>query len=387
MIDHYIVFAKPDIQQAEIDEVADTMRSGWLGQGAKVARFERMFAEYTGAKYAVSTSSCTAAMHLSLLTARIGKGDEVITTPMTFASTANAIIHAGARPVFVDCDRDTGLIDPAQIQYSMTENTKAILPVHLYGRPCNMEAIWKAVHRKDIVVIEDAAHAIEAEYHGEHVGTLGHLTCFSFYVTKNVITGTGGMVTTDNPVYAQKIRELSDHGMTANAYKRYSDDGYKHYEVVCPGYEYNMTDMQAAIGIHQLERVDANLARRNEIWHRYNDAFEYLPIGLPPQNEPGITHARHLYTLLIDQEDCGISRDEFIREMHGMRIGTGVHFIGLHLQPYYRYHQGLTPDDFPNATYISERTVSIPLSPALTDDEVDYIIDTVREIIGRKHGG
>lgn len=377
----FLVFGSPLIEEAEIQEVVDTLRSGWLGTGPKVARFEEMFRQYVGSRYAMAVNSCTAGMHLSLVAAGIGPGDEVITSPMTFVSTVNSILHAGATPVLVDCERETGLIDCEQIERAITPRTKAIVPVHLYGRPCNMDAIMDIAERHDLLVVEDAAHAIEAVYKGQKVGNIGHLTCFSFYVTKNIVTGEGGMVTTNNPDFADKIKVYALHGMTKDAWKRYSDEGYKHYQVVFPGYKYNMMDLQAAIGLHQLPRVDQWLERRNEIWQRYNTAFADLPVGLPVSDEPDTVHARHLYTLLIDREHCGISRDECLERLYQRNIGTGVHFIGVHLHPYYHERFGFNREDFPNATWISERTISIPLSPKLSESDIENVVASIKSVL------
>jgi dTDP-4-amino-4,6-dideoxygalactose transaminase len=379
----YLVFGAPQIQDDEIREVVDSMRSGWLGTGPKVAKFEKMFAEYVGAEFAMALNSCTAGLHLSMLVAGLGPGDEVITTPMTFCATVNTIIHAGATPVMVDCDRETQLIDPQRIEDAITPKTRAIAPVHFAGRPCNMDAIGDIAQRHNLLVIEDAAHAIESVYKGRKIGNISHLTCFSFYVTKNVVTGEGGMVTTNIPDYADKIKMYGLHGMSRDAWKRFSDEGFKHYQVIFPGFKYNMMDLQAAIGIHQMARIEDNLKRRNQIWEIYDDAFADLPIGLPLFEEPETVHARHLYTLMIDEEKTGINRDQFMQKLHEKNIGSGVHYIGVHLHPYYRERFGFSPEDFPAATWISERTVSIPLSPKLSHAEIEYIVETVRNTFER----
>lgn len=381
--DTYLVFGSPQIEQAEIDEVVDSMRTAWLGTGPKVAKFEAAFKEYIGSQYAMAVNSCTAGLHLSMLVAGIGPGDEVITTSMTFCATANTIVHAGATPVLVDCDRDTMLIDPQRIEDAITDRTRAIVPVHLAGRPCDMDAIGDIARRHDLIVIEDAAHATETVYKGRKIGDISHLTCFSFYATKNVVTGEGGMVTTNNSDFADKIKMYGLHGMSRDAWKRFSDDGYKHYQVIFPGFKYNMMDLQAAIGLHQLARVVENLKRRNEIWQIYNEAFASLPVGLPVPAEPDTVHARHLYTLMIDQEQCGLSRDDFMKKLHLLNIGTGVHYIGVHLHPYYRERFNFKENDFPNATWISDRTVSIPLSPKLSDSDVNDVIESIRSVVNR----
>lgn len=378
----YLVFGAPCLGEAEIGEVVDSLRSGWLGTGPKVARFEQLMRDHTGARHAVALHSCTAALHLSLLAAGLKEGDEVITTPMTFCATVAAIIHAGAIPVLVDCDRETQLIDPQRIEDAVTPRTRAILPVHLTGRICDMDAIHDIARRHDLLVIEDAAHALEGSYRGRKIGNISHLTCFSFYVTKNLTTGEGGAVTTNNPEYADKIKMYGLHGLSRDAWKRYSDAGYRHYEVVYPGFKYNMMDLQAAIGIHQFGRIEQGLRRRTEIWAQYNEAFSALPVMIPAPDDAQTVHARHLYTLLIDPEHCGINRDEFMMRLHEQGIGTGVHYRGVHLHAYYREQLGYRAENFPNATWISERTVSLPLSPCLADGAVNRVIEAVRQSIG-----
>jgi len=377
----YIVFGTPCIGREEINEMVKTLKSGWVGTGPKVAKFEEQVSRYVGAKYGLALNSCTAGLHLSLLVCGIGPGDEVITTPLTFCATVNTIIHSGAKPVFVDVDKKTMNIDAAKIEKAITKKTKAIMPVHLAGRPCEMDAIMKIAEKRKLYVIEDAAQALGSEYKGKKIGQIGDLTCFSFYVTKNVITGEGGMVTTDNKAFADKIKVYALHGMSKDAWKRYSDDGYKHYEVVYPGFKYNMTDMQASLGIHQLKKINDFDKKRQKIWDLYNDGFKDLPIELPAPFGKDIHHNKHLFTLLIDKSKAGISRDEFMLELHRRGIGTGVHFIPVHLHKYYCERFGYKKGDYPNSEYIGERTVSLPLSAKLTEPEARRIIKTVREII------
>jgi dTDP-4-amino-4,6-dideoxygalactose transaminase len=380
----YLIFGSPLIEEPEIQEVVDTLRSGWLGTGPKVARFEDVFKEYTGAKYAMALNSCTAGLHLSMVVTGIGFGDEVITTPLTFCSTANAIIHTGATPVFVDVEKETMNIDPEKIEEAITPRTRAIIPVHFAGRPCNMDAIMDIAHQHDLIVIEDAAHCIEGWYKGKKIGNIGDITCFSFYVTKNIVTGEGGMITTNREVWADKIKMYGLHGLSKDAWRRYSDEGFVHYQVIFPGFKYNMMDIQASLGIHQMKRIDKYLKRRKEIWEKYNSAFSNLPVSCPAQPEKNTVHARHLYTLLIDIDKIKKTRDNVQQELHELNIGTGIHFISLHLHDYYRKAYGFKPDDFLNAKYISDRTISLPLSAKLTDEDVNDVIETVRKIVTKK---
>lgn len=379
---NFLVFGSPLIEEPEISEVVATLRSGWLGTGGKVQKFEEMFKEYKNAKFAIAVSSCTAALHLSMLTLGIKEKDEVLLPTMTFAGTANAVIHTGGKPVFVDCERGTMNIDPEDAMRKITRRTKAIIPVHFAGRPCNMDAIMKIAKRHNLKIVEDCAHAIEAEYHGKKTGTFGESGCFSFYVTKNITTGEGGMIITDDKSHEKKIKILALHGMTRDAWRRFSDKGYLHYGIISSGYKYNMTDLQASLGIHQLPRIDKYWRRRKAVWHRYDRAFRDLPLFVPAPPEANTKHAYHLYTLLLDIGRLKISRDEFLDEMTRNKIGTGVHYIALHLHPYYRKMFGYKKGDFPNAEWISKRTVSLPLSAKLKDGDVEAVIKAVVKIVG-----
>lgn len=381
--DEFLIFGSPLIDEPMIAEVVETLRSGWIGTGPRVARFEELFREYIGSRHAVALNSCTAALHLSMVVAGIRSGDEVITTPLTFCSTANAILHAGGTPVFVDVERESMNLNSELVEAAITPRTRAILPVHLAGRPCRMDAIMAIARRRGLLVIEDAAHCIEGQYQGRKIGTIGDLTCFSFYVTKNLTTGEGGMVTTDNQDYADKIKMYGLHGLSKDAWRRYSDEGFKRYEVVFPGFKYNMMDLQAAMGIHQIGGLAAHHARRAEIWARYDEAFSDLPLAVPASPEPGIVHARHLYTVLLDVDRLTVGRDAIQDALFRENIGTGIHYVSLHLHEYYRKTYGFRPEDFPNARYISDRTLSLPLSPKLTDCDVDDVIAAVRKVLGR----
>ncbi|MCX8043578.1 MAG: DegT/DnrJ/EryC1/StrS family aminotransferase [Desulfobacterota bacterium] len=377
----FLVFGSPKIEEDEIQEVVACLRSGWISTGPRVGTFQEMFRNYIGTRHALAVHSCTAGLHLAMLAAGMGPGDDVITTPLTFAATANAIVHTGARPVFVDIELPSMNIDPGAIEEKITPRTKAIIPVHLYGRPCNMDRILDIAHRYNLIVIEDAAHAIEAVYHGKKIGAIGDMGVFSFYVTKNLVTGEGGMITTNNDAYAEKIEIYGLHGMSRGAWKRYSDEGFKHYQIVFPGFKYNMMDLQAALGIHQLKRIETYLQRREEIWNRYDAAFRGLPVIVPAPPEPDTRHARHLYAPLLRLEELRVDRDTVQQELHRMNIGTGIHFISLHLHPYYRNTYGYKPDDFPNARYVSERTLSLPLSAKLSDDDVEDVITAFTSVL------
>ena len=382
----YLVFGSPQLLDAEIDEVVATLRSGWIGTGPKVARFEEEFATYIGTPHAVALGSCTAALHLALVTLGLKPGDEVIVPAMTFAATANVVIHAGATPVFADVDRASQCLDPADVERRIRPRTKAMIPVHFAGRAADMGGLMDLARSRDLRVVEDCAHAIETLWQGRHVGTIGDVGAFSFYVTKNVVTGEGGMLVTADAEQAARVKTLGLHGMSADAWKRFSDEGFKQYEVVEPGFKYNLTDLQAAIGLHQLARVEANLARRNEIWRRYDAAFADLPVFVPAPEEPGTRHARHLYTLLLDLDRLSLDRDAVMAELHRRRIGTGIHYRALHLHAYYRDTYGYARGDLPNAEWISDRTISLPLSPKLSDDDVADVISAVTSILdGARH--
>ena len=383
MSDKFIVFGAPDIQRPEIDEVVATLESGWLGTGPKVKQFEQLFAAYRGVDgtQVAALNSCTAALHVSLIAAGIGHGDEVITTAMTFCATVNAVIHSGATPILVDIRADTLNIDPDLIEQKITERTRAILPVHFAGRPCDMDAIMAIAKKHDLQVIEDCAHSIETEWNGQAVGTFGAFGCFSFYVTKNVATGEGGMVIGSSPEAIDRIKVLSLHGMTKDAWHRFGDSGYKHYHVVEAGFKYNMMDLQAAIGIHQLGRIEKSWLRRQEVWNKYQTHFANLPVGTPSEPQSNTRHGHHLYTLTIDETSCGISRDAFIDEMSRANIGVGVHYQCLAHHPYYKERFGWHLAEFPVAERYGLATVSLPLSSKLSDGEIDYIIKTVNRLV------
>jgi dTDP-4-amino-4,6-dideoxygalactose transaminase len=376
----FLVFGSPLIGEEEIAEVAESLRSCWLGTGPKVARFERDFAAYKGAseKNVAAVNSCTAALHISMIAAGIGPGDEVITTPLTFAATVNAIIHSGATPVLADVDPRTMNIDPAQVEQRITPRTRALVIVHLAGRPCEMDALLSIAEKHRLILIEDCAHAIETEWHGRKAGTFGDFGCFSFYVTKNVITGEGGMILARAEAHIDRAKILALHGLSRDAWRRFSDEGYKHYYVTECGFKYNMMDIQAAIGIHQLARVEENWVKREAIWNTYQAAFGDLPVARPADPAKHMRHGYHLYTLLVDPARSAIARDRFLERMTARQIGVGVHYLSIPEHPYYQRTFGWWPDDYPHAMRIGRQTVSLPLSPKLTEADVQRVIRAVR---------
>lgn len=380
--DNFLVFGAPQIGNEEVEEVVSCLHRRWIGTGPLVSRFEADFAHYKGdVKNSIALNSCTAALHLSLIAAGIGPGDEVITTPMTFCATVNAIIHSGAKPVLADCDPRTMNIDSAEVEKKITSKTKAILPVHFAGRCCDMAPLMSLAEENNLIVIEDCAHAVESEYKGRKAGTFGTIGCFSFYVTKNVVAGEGGMVITDDDQIASTIKILGLHGLSKDAWKRFSDEGYKHYQVMYAGYKYNMTDMQAALGIHQLRRVEENWLRRKKIWDSYNDAFRDLPCILPADPEPDTRHALHLYTPLLDIDRLNRDRDWVLKALTAENVGIGVHYLPVHLHPYYQDIFSWKVGDYPNAEWIGQRTLSLPLSAAVDDNDVDDVINAFRKVL------
>lgn len=379
----FMVFGAPAIGEEEIAEVEAVLRSGWLGTGPRVARFEADFAAYKGVapSLVAGVNSCTAALHVAMVAAGLEPGAEVITTPLTFCATVNAIIHAGLTPVLADVDPASQCIDPAAIEAAITPRTQAILPVHFAGRSCDMDAIMAIADRHGLLVIEDCAHAIETQWRGRAAGTFGDFGCFSFYATKNVVTGEGGMILGRSEAHMARARVLALHGMSKDAWHRFGDKGYRHYQVVECGFKYNMMDLQAAIGIHQLARVEANWRRRQAIWAVYQEAFEELPVDRPAAVGADQRHAHHLYTLGIEGSRAPLTRDDFLERMNTQRIGTGVHYLSVPEHPYYQQRFGWRPEQWPHAMRIGRSTVSLPLSARLDDDDVDRVIAAVQGVL------
>lgn len=378
MRDHFLPFALPDMDEAEVAAAAEVIRSGWLTTGGKVRAFEAAFAERVGARHAIAVNSCTAALHLALEAVGVGPGDRVVTTPYTFAATGEVIRYLGAHPVFVDVRPDTLNIDPAQVAAAVArERIAAIVPVHMAGEPCDLDGLRAAAG--GIPIVEDAAHALPTRLGGRMIGALSRLTCFSFYATKTLSTGEGGMITTDDDAAADRCRIMSLHGISRDAWKRYTAEGSWRYEILAPGYKYNLTDLAAAIGLVQLGKLDAMWRRRAEIAARYDRAFDgSAPFELPAR-DAGNQHAWHLYILRVDNDRLAGGRDAFITELNRRNIGASVHFIPLHTHPYYRETYGFAPDDFPVAHREFLRAVSLPIYSRMTDRDVDDVIGAVHD--------
>lgn len=377
----FLVFGKPKISKQSINEVVDSLKSGWLGTGPKTHLFEEKIRKYTHARFAVGLNSCTAGLHLALNIVGVGKGTEVITTPLSFPATANVIMHLGAKPVFVDVDPQTGNIDPRLIEEKINKRTRVILPVHLYGNPCDMDPILRIARKYSLYVIEDAAHALEAVYKGKKIGSLSDFTAFSFYVTKNLTTGEGGMLTTNNKSWAEEARIRSLHGISKDAWKRYTASGFVPYETLYPGYKYNLTDVAAAIGLNQVDHIQDNLNLREKYWKMYDDAFSQNEEVTIPRFPRNIRHARHLYTLLLNLDKLTIDRNYFIEALRKENIGSGIHFTPIHLHKFYRETFGYKQGDFPYAENFGKRTVSLPFSQYLTNSELRSVIAAVKKIL------
>jgi dTDP-4-amino-4,6-dideoxygalactose transaminase len=378
----FLPFALPEIGQEEIAEVVDALNSGWLTTGPKTSKFESDFSKYLDMPYALAVVSGTAGLHLALEAVGVGPGDQVVTTPYTFTASAEVIRYLGADPVFVDIVPDTFNIDPQKIEAVISEKMRAILPVHFGGQACDMEPIIDIANHYKLKVIEDAAHALPATYKGQMIGTMGDATVFSFYVTKPLATGEGGMLVTRSEEMARRIKVMRLHGIDNDVWDRYRSDKPKwYYEVVAPGFKYNMSDLVAAIGIHQLRKVDEFRERREEIARNYTDAFAALPLKTPFVPRPEDKNTWHLYVIQLELERITISRDEFIEKMAQKGVGTSVHFIPLHLHPYWRDRYGFKAEDFPAALDCYQRAVSLPIYSKMTEDDVGRVIQAVHEIL------
>jgi dTDP-4-amino-4,6-dideoxygalactose transaminase len=382
MTDDYLPYNRPSIDEEEIAAVVEALRSGWITTGPRTQEFERRFADYTGAAHAVGLSSATAALHLALIAAGVGPGDEVIVPVYTFAACAHVVVHLGATPVFVDVCPDDLNLGPEEVERAITPRTRALMAVHFAGQPCRMEPLLALARAHDLFLLEDAAHAVGARYRGRPVGSIGDATAFSFYATKNLTTGEGGMLTTNRDDVEETARLYALHGMSRDAWRRYRRGGSWYYEVVAPGYKYNMSDIQAALGLAQLARLDERNAHRAALARRLTDALKGCEAIELPATRPEVEHAWHLYTIRLREGALAIDRDRFIAELEARGIGTSVHFIPLHLHPYYREHAGACA--FPVAESAYERLISLPLYPRMTDADADRVADAVADV-ARRH--
>lgn len=380
----FLPFALPDTDDAEINEIADAIRSGWITTGPKTKQFEAEFAAYVGATHAIAVNSCTAAMHLALDAIGLKAEDEVITSPLTFAATAEVVRYFNARPRLVDVDPATLMLDPQKIEAAITPRTRAIIPVHLAGLAADLGPILALAAQYGLRVIEDAAHALPTRYQNRLVGTWGDLTCFSFYATKTLTTGEGGMICTNNDGWAERCRIMALHGISKDAWKRYTAEGSWYYEIISPGFKYNMTDVAAAMGLAQLRKVERMQARRAEIAHRYTQAFAQWPeLQVPAEAPADGQHAWHLYMLRLNLDRLTIDRAQFIEALKQYRIGASVHFIPLHIHPYYRETYGYRPEDLPIAYGEYLREISLPIYSKMSDEDIQSVIEAVGEIVGR----
>ncbi|GAB6064800.1 DegT/DnrJ/EryC1/StrS family aminotransferase [Deferrisoma palaeochoriense] len=386
----FLPFAAPDVDEAELSAIKEAVFSGWVTTGPKTKEFEARFAEAVGASHAVAVNSCTAAMHLALEAVGVERGDEVVTTPYTFAATAEVVRYFDARPVLVDVRPDDFSLDPEKLEVALTERTRAIIPVHIAGLPAELDAIYEIAAHYGLAVIEDAAHAFPCEYKGKVIGSVGRswpqvrsATCFSFYATKTITTGEGGMITTHDDELAERCQIMSLHGISKDAWKRYAAEGSWYYEIIAPGYKYNMTDIAAAMGLVQLSKAERMWARRRAIAERYTEAFSGLPALEVPADRPDCRHAWHLYMLRLHLDRLRIDRGAFIEELKKRRIGASVHFIPLHVHPYYRETYGWKPEDFPVAYREYLREVSLPIYSRMSDEDVEEVISAVTDIVER----
>jgi dTDP-4-amino-4,6-dideoxygalactose transaminase len=376
----FLPFALSDFNGSEMEEIRSVLESNWITSGPKTKQFEKEFAEAVGAKHAIAVNSCTAAMHLALEAAEIKAGDEVITTPYTFAASAEVIRYFDAKPVFVDINPEDLNIDSEKITSAISSRTKAIIPVHVGGQACEMDQILSIAKENGLAVIEDAAHSFPTTYNGKKIGTIGDATCFSFYATKTITTAEGGMICTDREDWAERCRVMSLHGISKDAWKRYTAEGSWYYEIIAPGYKYNMTDIAAAMGLAQLRKAESMRSRRELIADRYDEAFQNLPAIQIPSRRHGDVHAWHLYVIRLNVGKLKIDRAKFIEEMKIRNIGTSVHFIPLHIHPYYRETYGYKPEDFPVAFEEYKRVISLPIYSKMSDEDIQDVIDAVRDV-------
>lgn len=384
MSDDFLPFSHPSISREAIDEVVACLESGWITTGPRTAKFSGKLKEYLSAPHVLPLASATAGLHLTLLALDLNPGDEVITTPLTFAATLNMIVLAGGRPVLVDIDPHTRNMDMNLVEDAITDKTRAVIPVHFAGLPVDLDPLYQLADMHQLRVIEDAAHAMGAEYKGKRIGSFGDTQIFSFHPNKNMTTGEGGCVTTQDPELAHHISLLHFHGMDREAWNRFGKTGNQHYEIILPGFKYNMMDIQAALGLHQLVELDKFIQRRTELVHRYFEALsDWRQWTLPKTPDFSHRHAWHLFTPLINEQEAGLDRDEFMQEMKERNIGTGLHYRAAHLYPFYREQFGFSPGDFPHAEDVCERIVSLPLFPLMSDADHDRVLDVMYSIFNK----
>jgi dTDP-4-amino-4,6-dideoxygalactose transaminase len=377
----FLPFHQPLIDAEDERAVLETLRSGWLTTGPRTKSFEQELAAYVGAVRCVAVNSCTAALHLALEAIGVGPGDEVVTSPITFASTANVIVHRGARPVFADVEADTLNLDAEALEAALTPSTKAVIPVDFAGHPARLDEIMAIGARRGLPVIEDAAHAIGAEYNGRRIGGIADVTCFSFYATKNITSGEGGALTTNHQAWADRIAVMALHGISRDAWKRYGTEGYRHWEIIAPGYKYNMFDLQAALLRSQFQKMDAFHQRRASLKARLDAGLRDLPEVACPTERPGIKHAYHLYPIIVRTEMLAADRDTIMNAIQAENVGIGIHFRAVHLHPFYAETFGFRRGMCPNAEYYSDRTISLPLYPRMTDADADDVVAAVRKVV------
>lgn len=380
----FLPFALPDIGEEEISSVVETLRSGWLTTGPKVKRFEAEFAGFVGAPDGVAVNSATAALHLALDAVGVTTGDEVIIPTMTFAATGEVVHYLRARPVLVDCDEDTFNMPLGAFERAITPRTRAVIPVHIAGQPCEIGPIVDLARKRGIAVIEDAAHSFPSHYHGRSIGTISDVTCFSFYATKTITTGEGGMLVSANDDVIDRARIMSLHGISRDAWKRYTAEGSWFYEILYPGFKYNMTDIAAAIGLEQLKKAERFLEIRRRYARMYDDGFSDLAEIIRPVAQPGLGHAWHLYVIRLRLDTLTIDRNQFIHELKSRNIGTSVHFIPLHLHPHYRQTFGYSPADFPVASRVHQEMISLPIYTRMTEADVQSVIEAVRDVVEQR---
>jgi dTDP-4-amino-4,6-dideoxygalactose transaminase len=378
-----VIFGAPVLDESEYNEVLDTLRSGWIGTGPKTVAFEKEFAGYVAARHAVAVNSCTAALHLGLVVSGIKPGDEVITSPLTFAATANVVIHQGATPIFADIDPDTLNLDPGAVEQAITRRTEAIIPVHFGGLPCALDELKRIAGDHNLAIVEDAAHAVGARYQGKMIGGLGNITCFSFYANKNLTTGEGGMVVTDDDAQAELLAIYRLHGLSRDAWQRYMAHRLILSDAIYPGYKYNLTDLQASLGIHQLRKQENFLAIRERYARMYDAAFADLP-GIRMQPRPADAdhrHALHLYVLILDPEQFRVDRNQIVAALLAENVGAAIHYRALHTHQYYRERFGYKPSDFPHAASVGSNIFSLPLTPGMSEADVQDVIEAVYKVL------